>query len=145
MCYLLEDTCFTGDVGGVRLQKIDAVRLPSVPPEYDPILWQQSIEKLKNETIDAVAPTHFGVHGDADWHLGELQNSLNEITAWMEEFMPSDPSRQNLRQAYASLIERKTTHLDLSDIQVRAFESAISSHMSADGIYRYWNKYRSNR
>ena len=140
MSYLLGETCFSGDVGGVHLQGTKAIRLPTVPPEFDPELWSQSLQKFHNEKISAFATTHFGIHKDASWHLGELEKFLDEIIDWMDKIMPLAPTKEELRKEYSGWIEKRSSIANLSREKKKAFELAISSQMSADGIFRYWNK-----
>lgn len=53
MAYLLDDICFSGDVGGVRISNLGTrhLRVPMPPPEFHPPKWRKSIERLKNERI----------------------------------------------------------------------------------------------
>jgi glyoxylase-like metal-dependent hydrolase (beta-lactamase superfamily II) len=140
--YLLNGVCFCGDIGGVHMQGIPFVRLPSVPPEFDPVKWRQSISRFKTEKITAFAPTHFGIHQDAAWHLSALENALDEIETWMEEVMPTRPSPEALREKYASWMDQRSLEAGISPEVIAQYNLAISSEMSADGIYRYWNKVR---
>jgi glyoxylase-like metal-dependent hydrolase (beta-lactamase superfamily II) len=142
MSYLLDGVCFSGDVGGVRLQGIQAVRLPTVPPEFHPVKWRESILKFKGENIQAFATTHFGIHEDGTWHLDAIEHSLDEIEVWMETVMASDPGLEVLRSQYSSWVRQKLEKAGVNKTMIGAYETAISSQMSADGIYRYWHKYR---
>ena len=87
MSYLLDGICFSGDVGGVHIAGRNAVRLPTVPPEFDIGKWRYSINRFRNERIDTFATTHFGMHEDADWHLNAIEHQLDEIEIWMESVM----------------------------------------------------------
>ncbi|RME07290.1 MAG: MBL fold metallo-hydrolase, partial [Anaerolineae bacterium] len=51
MAYLFEDTCFSGDIGGVRITGSSArhIRLPTPPPEFHLELWRESVERLRGE------------------------------------------------------------------------------------------------
>jgi glyoxylase-like metal-dependent hydrolase (beta-lactamase superfamily II) len=142
MSYLIGETCFSGDVGGVHLQDIQTIRLPTVPPEFDPDKWLKSINRFRSETISAIAPTHFGIHQDARWHLDELVKSFEEVISWIERIMPLGLPHEEIRNRYVKWIEKKIINLNMSKDEIKAFELAISSQMSADGIIRYWHKNR---
>jgi len=142
MSYLLDGVCFCGDVGGVHIKGVPLIRLPTVPPEFDPVKWRNSIEKFKKEKIDAFAPTHFGIHYDASWHLKTLEEGLNEIEAWMEKVMPQGPTTEELREIYKQWTEKRSVDAGLSESELKRYNLAISTEMSADGIFRYWNKLR---
>ncbi len=140
LVYLLEGVCFSGDVGGVHMQGVPTLRLPTVPPEFHPDLWRKSLDLIGQQHIHAFANTHFGIHHDAAWHLEALYRALDEIEAWMERTMPSDPSREELRQQFEDWTKAKSIKAGLTPAMIGAYDIAISSQMSADGIYRYWHK-----
>ena len=140
--YLINGVCFCGDVGGVHIKGIPFVRLPTVPPDFNPVKWRQSIKKFRKEKILAFAPTHFGIHQDAVWHLNALEKALDEIDVWMEEVLPLGPTRNELRQEYSSWMKMRSITAGLTQEEIEKYNIAISSQMSADGIYRYWNKIR---
>ncbi len=142
--YLLDGVCFCGDVGGVHVHGIPFVRLPSVPPEFDPVKWRQSIQIFKSEDIMAFAPTHFGIHQDAAWHLKALEQELDELLNWMEDIMPSNPTLQIVRDKYGAWMNKRSDLAGLSPEALKKYNIAISSEMSADGIFRYWNKIRNS-
>jgi glyoxylase-like metal-dependent hydrolase (beta-lactamase superfamily II) len=144
MSYLLDGICFSGDVGGVRIQGTNTVRLPTVPPEFHISNWRKSINRLRKEPIRTIATTHFGIHNDAEWHLNAIEHYLDEIETWMESIMPGNPSQDDLRKEFRIWIFNKAKEAGLSSDEIEAYEIAISSQMSADGIYRFWHKFRNN-
>jgi glyoxylase-like metal-dependent hydrolase (beta-lactamase superfamily II) len=142
LAYLINGICYTGDVGGVRLPGIKVLRLPTVPPEFHIENWRKSLQKLRQENIQAIAPTHFGIHGDVEWHLDAIEDNLDEIEDWMAAVMPDHPSQDEVRQKFAGWMEQKAIQAGLGAEISHVLEVAISSQMSADGIYRYWHKVR---
>ena len=143
MSFLLDGFCFSGDVGGVHLQGINAVRLPTVPPEFNPDKWCQSINKFERENISAFITTHYGIHSDARSHLGEIKKSLENLVSWMELHISSINSREAFRELYSNWIKNNLSDVNLTQEEVMAFELAISSQMSADGIFHYLTKKQS--
>jgi hypothetical protein len=138
----MDGICFSGDVGGVHMQGVKSVRLPTVPPEFHIGKWRNSLKRFRNEPIRVFATTHFGVHQDATWHLSAIERHLDEIETWMETIMPGNPSKDEFRVKYNNWLDIKAVESDLSPEMIAAYDIAISSKMSADGIYRYWHKYR---
>jgi glyoxylase-like metal-dependent hydrolase (beta-lactamase superfamily II) len=143
LAYLLDEICFSGDVGGVRIQNgnLKSLRIPMPPPEFHPPRWRESIEKLKKEHITRIAPTHFGLYDDVDWHLDELESELDIIEEWMEKIMPRGLEIEELRKEFLNWVQSRASELDLGKAAIDAFEKANPSGMSADGIKRYWDKY----
>jgi glyoxylase-like metal-dependent hydrolase (beta-lactamase superfamily II) len=144
--YLLDDLAFTGDVGGVRLGGIRHLRLPMPPPEFNLEKWRESLGRLEKafteHNIHRVAPTHFGVYTDPDWHLAAVRDALDEIEAWMEAVMPQDPPIEDLRQRFGAWSRQVSLEKGLDPSLLPVQEAANPAFMSADGIQRYWRKNR---
>jgi len=144
MAYFFEETCFSGDVGGVRLPGPPFLRLPTPPPEFHIESWRESIKKLKVAGPAQIAPTHFGIFNNADWHLDALEQTLNDVEIWMEATLPTIHEKEALRDPFSNweLDRCKTAGLD-TDI-LHAYSLAMPLGMGADGIWRYWDKFRAS-
>lgn len=140
--YLLEDTLFTGDVGGVRLPGPPYLRLPMPPPELHLEKWRQSVKKMRRLKPRRLAPTHFGLYEDADWHLAAIETFLNEVDAWLEKVMPADPDVEKLRQDFVHWQTEQGRAAGISEETLDVYEVANPSWMSAYGMQRYWRKVR---
>jgi glyoxylase-like metal-dependent hydrolase (beta-lactamase superfamily II) len=142
MAYLLDDICFSGDVGGVRIKSMGPrhLRVPMPPPEFHPPRWRDSISRLKKEKISLIAPTHFGLFDDVGWHLDELLRELDAAEEWMHQIMPQNLSISKLREDFISWARNRSIDIGVKESALDAFEKANPSGMSADGIKRYWEK-----
>ena len=143
MAFILDDICFSGDVGGVRIDSpgVKHLRIPMPPPEFHPPRWRESISKLKEEKITRIAPTHFGFFDDVDWHLDSVLRELDSAEEWMELVMPRNYSIEDLRKEFLNWVKNRSLDLGVGEITLDAFEKANPSGMSADGMKRYWDKY----
>jgi glyoxylase-like metal-dependent hydrolase (beta-lactamase superfamily II) len=143
--YLFEDICFSGDVGGVRIPGYQYLRVPMPPPELHLERWHESIARLQKEKFSLIAPTHFGIYDDPDWHLRELEKGLDNAGRWLEKMMAEDPSPpiEALRQSFSDWMEEEAVQMNLGQDVMRAYELANPPGMSADGLYRYWKKVKS--
>ena len=143
LAYLLDEICFSGDVGGVRIQSSSTrhLRIPMPPPEFHPPRWRESIAKLKTEKISNIAPTHFGFFEDVGWHLDTILTELDAAENWMSSTMPLNLPMDQLRQVFIEWVKQRSIDLGVEQITLDAFEKANPSGMSADGIKRYWDKY----
>jgi glyoxylase-like metal-dependent hydrolase (beta-lactamase superfamily II) len=141
-CYLFEDVCFTGDVGGVRIPGYQYMRAPMVPPELNFSKWLGTIARLRSLGFSRIAPTHFGIFDDADWHLDTLQSILEETEKWLEEVMPADPPVDELRAKYEAWMQQQSDTQHLNEDTIRAYTLANPLGMGADGMMRYWKKIR---
>ncbi len=140
--YLFEDVCFSGDIGGVRIFPHRYIRLPMPPPEFLLEKWRESVNRLRRVSFRRIAPTHFGIFEDVEWHLQALEESLNAVERWLERVMPSDPPIEALREQFTAWMSEQERALGLTADVVNTYQIANPPGMSADGLQRYWKKYR---
>jgi len=141
--YIFEDVCFSGDVGGVRIPGYAYLRAPMPPPELHFGRWRESLARLKGMNVARIAPTHFGMYDDVQWHLDKLDATLASMEQWLESVMTRDPSIEELREEFTRWMEEESRTENLSEETVRAYSLSNPIGMSADGLMRYWKKVRS--
>ncbi|PWH12977.1 MAG: hypothetical protein DDG60_11215 [Anaerolineae bacterium] len=140
--YLFDDLCFSGDIGAVRIANHRYMRLPMPPPEFHLEKWRESVLRLQKLGFRRIAPTHFGIFEDVDWHLQAILRSLDEVERWLLETMPTDPSAEELREKFVAWMEASGRAAGLTDEEIQAYRLANPLSMSADGLQRYWKKVR---
>jgi glyoxylase-like metal-dependent hydrolase (beta-lactamase superfamily II) len=140
--WLMEDTCFTGDVGGVRMPGTFYIRLPLVPPELHFEKWRQSFAILSEIGFHNIAPTHFGIFKDAKAHLILARQILDDNELWMEKACKDEMPLELLREQYAAFLYHQGIKLGVGEETLRTSEVANPTWMGADGLQLYWNKYR---
>lgn len=141
--YILEDICFCGDIGGVRLSSLQHLCLPMPPPEFHLEKWHASLNKLFQEDFQRIAPTHFGIYDDSDWHLNAVQQALDEVKNWIYETLPDDPPSENLKELFTEWSRKRSIQDGLTSEQYHAYQAVNPNSISSDGIRRYWYKHRS--
>ena len=143
--YIFEDTCFSGDVGGVRIPGYQYLRVPMVPPELHLERWHESVNRLRGERFSRIAPTHFGIYDDPGWQLREVDKGLYDAERWIEKMMAEDasPPIEALRESFTTWMVEQGAAFGLSEDVVKAFGLANPPGMSADGLLRYWKKVKS--
>ncbi len=141
---VFSEICFTGDIGAVRVGKTPHLRLPMPPPEFNLELWKESAKKLQvlyeRGDFNQIAPTHFGIFQDADWHLNNLIRQLDQIETWIEKVMKKSPSLEAFNEEFLRWAETQAQESGLTPDDIQAFEAANPSWMSGPGIYRYYQK-----
>lgn len=140
IAWFLEDLCFTGDVGGVRMPGSDVVVPPMPPPEFRPEQWFQSLERIEAVRPSCLCPTHFGVYTDVAAHLDRLREGLRAAVAWADEVMPEDLAVDDLKARYTAWLRDYTARQGLGDGLWENHEAINPSWMSALGLRRYWRK-----
>ncbi len=140
--YLFEDLCFSGDVGAVRIPGYAYLRLPMPPPELNLEKWRASVTRLQSVNFKRIAPTHFGIFEEVDWHLKAILAALDETESWLRETMPANLEIETLRAKFTAWMDAQATRQGLSADVVEAYRLANPLGMSADGLQRYWRKFR---
>ena len=141
-CYVFEDVCFSGDIGGIRIPGYHYLRAPMPPPELNIPKWRESLRKMRALEINRIAPTHFGIYEDPAWQLKAVENALDESERWLEQVMPADPPVEELRARFTDWMEGQGRLAGLDPAAISAFDLANPLGMSADGLQRYWRKVR---
>ena len=141
--FLLEDLCFAGDVGGVRLPSATHVEIPLPPPETHLERWTASLDRLEALTIQAIATTHFGIHEDFSWHINTLRKGLEEVNGWLIETIRGAPDLQEFRNLFYSWVRGLEEKSGIAPERIEVFASVNPREMSADGLYRYWKRHLS--
>ena len=140
--YQFEDLCLSGDVGAVRMPGYNYLRVPMPPPEFHLEKWRESIFRLQKVGFKRIAPTHFGIFDDAEWHLNATLKALDDVEAWLLANMPADPSVELLKQSFVATMDAQSRALGLDADAIEAYRLANPLSMSVDGLVRYWKKYR---
>jgi glyoxylase-like metal-dependent hydrolase (beta-lactamase superfamily II) len=140
--YLFEEICFSGDAGGVRIPGFPYLRVPMPPPELHLERWRKSIQKLQKLNLKRIAPTHFGIFDNPEWQLDEMLKGLGEASRWLDAAMVDSPSIEELRGLFINFIEDQGRAAGLSEDVIQSYRLANPICMSADGLYRYWKKFR---
>ncbi len=140
--YQFEDLCFSGDIGAVRIPGHRYMRLPMPPPEFHLEKWRESVLRLQKAGFRRIAPTHFGIFEDVEWHLQTILRNLDEVERWLLDTMPAEPAAEALREKFVAWMEAQGRAEGLGDEEIEAYRLANPLAMSADGLQRYWKKFR---
>lgn len=143
--YAFKDICFSGDVGGVRVNGRTHIRPPTPPPEIHFEKWRTSLDRLRHANFKRMAPTHFGLYDDAPWHLAKMQRTLDTILEWTANEMTNAPTPEQFREKYVVLLNEIARADGYDDAQIQQYNDAAGGAALADGVYRYWNKYRTSQ
>ncbi len=140
--YQFEDLCFSGDVGAVRIPGYPYLRLPMPPPEFNLEKWRETLLSLRKMNFKRIAPTHFGIFDDVEWHLDSIHTALEEVEAWLLRNMPGDPPLETLKDSFLAWMDEQASREGLDPLVAEAYTLANPLGMSVDGLVRYWKKIR---
>ncbi|MBK1733923.1 hypothetical protein CKO15_01230 [Halorhodospira abdelmalekii] len=137
LTYRLDDICFTGDIGGVRLQGSSCVIPPMPPPEFVPERWLQSLDYIAAQRPEYLAPTHFGIFLDPQEHLEALRRGLEAARQWAEQEVPEADSAETLQRRYTEWLYGYALEQGLDPADWAGHEAINPAWMSALGLRRY--------
>jgi len=140
--YIFEKICFCGDIGGVRIPGSNHIRLPMPPPEFLVEKWRNSLNKLRQQDLTHILPTHFGSYSDPDEHLLAVEKALDDVDRWMEEIMPLELPPDEIMTEFLQWEEERSQAAGVEPNLRKIYETANPSWMSIHGVERYWRKYR---
>jgi glyoxylase-like metal-dependent hydrolase (beta-lactamase superfamily II) len=137
---------FAGDVAGVRLEGIGAVRPPTPPPDLQLEDWYASIDRLRALRPDALFLAHFGEARDVREHLDALRARLALWGDRLLQGMRRGLDDEGLAQELAALSAVDLAEAEVSggtggDVLRVRYELAANHRMSAQGYARYFSKY----
>jgi glyoxylase-like metal-dependent hydrolase (beta-lactamase superfamily II) len=143
LSYVIDDVCFTGDVGGVRLPGESYVELPLAPPEIDFDAWRSSLSHLRDALqrhgVTHLAPTHFGLYDDVTAHLDRLEAALDRADVWAADTLPDVADDEDaLQEATTTWMRAQAADEGVDDATWELYELANPSWMAALGLRRYW-------
>jgi glyoxylase-like metal-dependent hydrolase (beta-lactamase superfamily II) len=142
LAYLIGDAVFTGDITGIRLTPQKYLSLPMPPPDLYLEKWRTSIKFIQQCNPGRIIPTHFGVYSDAAWYLQAVLDALDEVEEWMDKTMPQNLSIEELRRQYIEFEHLRAGKYQIDKSIFDTQQIANPSFMSADGLLRYWKKFR---
>jgi glyoxylase-like metal-dependent hydrolase (beta-lactamase superfamily II) len=123
-------TAFVGDVAGVRIEPLDYVLPPTVPPDVDVEAWHTSTALIRAWQPQRLALTHFGAFTDAAAHLDELDRALDHWAA-RAHALEREPFLVELRAD----IERH-----VGEERGTLYHQGAALDYLYDGLARYWSK-----
>jgi len=139
IAWQLGNVMFTGDVGGVKIDK-GLIVPPCPPPDINVEDWNDSIALIRQSTADQLYLTHFGLVDDKESHLDQLQHILNDWAQWMKPHAEAEASISEVTPRFEQYVADQLRTFGLSGQAIDQYEAANPSSMSVSGLMRYWRK-----
>jgi glyoxylase-like metal-dependent hydrolase (beta-lactamase superfamily II) len=138
--YACEDVCFTGDVAGMRLPGSQYLSVTAAPPQFDPVAYADSLQRLHAAEFSRLYLTHFGEVTDVSHHLSLYAMRVEQVYESVLRFREQGLRGDSLRAAYAEAEHVIATNAGVSADDWRRYECANSTAMGADGISLFCEK-----
>lgn len=143
IAWQLNDTIFTGDVAGVKIDK-GIVVPPCPPPDINIEDWINSINILRELNPTSFYLTHFDKVTDTSAHLDQLENILWDWANWMKAQWESGKSHEEITPLFMKYVAGQLAKGGLGKEEIAQYEAANPSWMSVAGLIRYWKKKSEN-
>jgi glyoxylase-like metal-dependent hydrolase (beta-lactamase superfamily II) len=140
--FIIGDICFTGDVAGMRLEHSRYLSVTAAPPQFDPIAYVQSVDRLLAANFKTLYLTHFGAVSDVAWHLSTYRQRVTEVYERVAADFRSGVSVEENRRNYAAAEHSVAMGLGVDEELWQKGEDANVTSMCADGVRLYCEKGR---
>ncbi len=143
IAWQLDQSVFTGDVGGCRIHGGPVVP-PCPPPDIDAGAWRASIDRLRSLDAEAFYLTHYGQITDTSAHLDELGRRLDEYISWMEPYYRDGTRAETIEPLFKRFYTDKLRTAGVGEQDMESYLAANPPYMSVVGLLR-WLRIRDER
>jgi glyoxylase-like metal-dependent hydrolase (beta-lactamase superfamily II) len=140
--FVIGDVCFAGDVAGMRLERSRYLSVTAAPPQFDPVAYVQSLDRLMAANFSMLYLTHFGTVSDVAWHLAIYRQRVREVFERVAAGYREGISIEENRVRYAAAEHQIALQAGVSEELWRKGEDANVTSMCADGVRLYCEKGR---
>jgi glyoxylase-like metal-dependent hydrolase (beta-lactamase superfamily II) len=139
IAWQLEETLFTGDVAGVKIES-GVVMPPCPPPDINIEDWQASIALMRELPINELVLTHFGKISNVSAHLNDLETELLAWANWMKPHFEAATPQEEIIPQFQDFVSKRLIANGIQNEDLPKYEKANPSFMSVAGLMRYWAK-----
>ncbi|SRR5579883_248232 len=125
---------FSGDAAGVHVPGHDIVNPPTVPPEFDPVAWEMSMDRMLALNPTRLLLGHFGPVENPRAHLDELRRRMRAWTSLVEQGLREGRSPDEMA---ADLRSRDAAALGAHSEALQQLELMAGYDAGVAGIIRY--------
>jgi glyoxylase-like metal-dependent hydrolase (beta-lactamase superfamily II) len=138
--YAFGDVCFTGDVAGMKLPRCSYLSVTAAPPQFDPVAYDASLERLHAMGFAKLHLTHFGEVTDVARHLSAYSLRVHQVHECVQGLMERGLRGEALREAFTAAEHEVAVKTGAGASEWHLYESANNAAMCADGIALYCEK-----
>lgn len=134
LAFLIGKACFTGDVAGMRLQGTRYLSVTAAPPQFEPLPYMASVERLAAAGLEKLYLTHFGEITDVSDHLLRYRQQIQDVYEAVKADHASGADEAEIRRRYTAREHARAMSLGISEADWQRLESANNTVMCADGV-----------
>ncbi len=138
--FVIGNACFTGDVAGMRLQGTDYISVTAAPPQFDPVAYVASVDRLAAAGFQQLYLTHFGGITDVAAHLALYRQRIQEVHEAVRRDHAAGLTPEQIRAQYQIREHALATAAGISETDWARLEQSNNSAMCADGVHLWVQK-----
>lgn len=132
--YVIGDLCFTGDVAGLRLENSPYISVTAAPPQFDPVAYVQSVDRIAAAGFKTLYLTHFGPVHDVAAHLAIYRSRITEVYERVAADFRNGITQADDRTRYTAAEHALAIQCGMSADLWAKHESSNNTVMCADGV-----------
>ena len=126
----------------MRLEHSRYLSVTAAPPQFDPIAYVQSLDRLLAANFKTLYLTHFGAVDDVAWHLTTYRQRVMEVYERVAAGYREGISAEENRARYAAAEHEIAIAAGVNEELWCKGEDANVTSMCADGVRLYCEKGR---
>jgi glyoxylase-like metal-dependent hydrolase (beta-lactamase superfamily II) len=142
---------YVGDTAGIRVggvgeaprsvgrTRVPYVKAPTVPPDIDLELWEESLRLIEAWRPSSLLLTHFGRVDDVAEHVRLFRSVLERQAAVVRETLTMDGTDEDRIQRFVDTMRADARRV-LSPEEAQSAEAAAAFDQLWQGLARYWRK-----
>ncbi len=133
--FVIGDVCFTGDVAGMRLTGTNYLSVTAAPPQFEPVAYMTSVDRLARAGFRKLYLTHFGEITEVAAHLAEYRQRIQAVHEAVLRDHAAGLTTVQIRARYESREHTLATALGVTATDWERLEQSNNTNMCADGVH----------
>lgn len=134
LAFIIGKACFTGDVAGMRLQGTRYLSVTAAPPQFEPVPYVASVDRLLAAGLEKLYLTHFSEVTDVVDHLSRYRQRIQDVYEAVKADHAAGADETEIRRRYTTREHALATSLGITDADWQRLEAGNNTIMCADGV-----------
>jgi hypothetical protein len=106
----------------------------AAPPQFDPVAYLASVDRLQAAAFSKLYLTHFGEISDVATHLATYRDRIGEVHQRIRDWVSGGRSAEEIRELYQESERQCAESLGIPEALWERYELGNGTVMCADGI-----------
>lgn len=134
LAFIIGNVCFTGDVAGMRLPGTEYLSVTAAPPQFEPVPYVASVERLAATGFEKLYLTHFGEVTDVSDHLLGYRQRIQDVHEAVKADHAAGADEAEIRRRYTEREHALAVSLGIDEADWVRLEAGNNTVMCADGV-----------